>query len=810
MANNPFSIQADIGFDETQAGKSLETVLKKLKEGYKLKLSLDIGDLDKINRQLGGVSKELNKTFNLDTGQATESLKNMNEEMNRVDKRELKFVDDKQVEYVENIRKNLIETQKVVEEIKDGKVKSTKTTISEDYVKAHNELKKLQKQEFDIKGKMIGKDKEQTGELQKQLNVVQQYQSEIKNLTSSYNVNGKESFDKDLLREKTVLQSKLNMKQTEYINKQQEEKNNTSLMLDIYKRTKMAQVEVFKSQNKDGGFDSNKLEKLSGDISNINANNLKDFKNQTKEIDSAFKEIQSKAKIHSIDIKDTERIYKEMTNLQKDEFKIKRDLIGVDEKKKSELQKQLEIVREYQKEVSKTMNKYDIPNKQNFDKDLLREKNIEQSKLNVKQNEYNQQIKEEAIEVQKRTVSYQKEKLAKIEVFKSQNKDNSLYDADKLNKLSESVSNIKVDNLKDFKDQAKELDSVFKEIQLSTKVQNVDVKNTGDAYKELTKLQKDEFRIKRDSVGADKEKKVELQKQLEIVRERQKEMGKTVVKYDTSKKEDFNKDLLKERNIEQSKLNIKQNEYNQRLKEETLEVKRQIENYQKEKMAQVEVMKNRYKGLYDKNSTNELEKNIKNISADNLKDVKKEFQGINSEFKKVESNARISSKAIKSTQKDAISATEMIGNSIKKFTMWLVAGNISMMAMRFFKNGVKYVYDLNNALTEISVVTGRSQAQVQGLADSYGNLAKSLSVAKTETISSAIEFYRQGLSQNEVMERVATTTKFAKISNLDFRESAELLTATVNSMGKNIGNVTDVFIALGDATATSRIKCSSL
>ena len=35
MANNPFSIQADIGFDETQAGKSLETVLKKLKEGLK-------------------------------------------------------------------------------------------------------------------------------------------------------------------------------------------------------------------------------------------------------------------------------------------------------------------------------------------------------------------------------------------------------------------------------------------------------------------------------------------------------------------------------------------------------------------------------------------------------------------------------------------------------------------------------------------------------------------------------------------------------------------------------------------------------
>ena len=460
MAKNPFDVQINIDFNEAQAGEALDKALKRLKDGYKLKLSLDIDGLDKIAQQLKGVSKEATQTFNLDTTKATDSIREINKEMDRIDKKQFRFTDDEQVEYIENVRKNLIETQKVVENLNSNK---TKTTITEDYKKAYDELAKLQKQEFSIKEKMIGKNKEQT----------------------------------------------------------------------------------------------------------------------------------------------------------------------------TELQKQLDIVKQYQNDIGKTINKYNIPNK-----------------------------------------------------------------------------------------------------------------------------------------------------------------------------ESFNNDLLKARNIEQSKLNIKQNEYNQSLKEETMEVKRQIENYQKEKMAKVEVFKSRYKGLYDKDAVSGLEKSINNIKADNLKEVRSQFQGINAEFKKVEANAKSSANAIKSTQKDAISVSEMLGNSLKKFNLWLMVGNISVKMINVFKKGIKYSYDFNKALTEISVVTNQSQQRVERLADSYGRLSKEMSTLKEETIASTVEFYRQGLSQQEVLERVVTTTKFAKISNLDTRESAELLTATVNSMGKDIENVSDVFIILGDSTATSSEELS--
>ena len=159
MAKNPFDVQINIDFNEAQAGEALDKALKRLKDGYKLKLSLDIDGLDKIAQQLKGVSKEATQTFNLDTTKATDSIREINKEMDRIDKKQFRFTDDEQVEYIENVRKNLIETQKVVENLNNNK---TKTTITEDYKKAYDELTKLQKQEFSIKEKMIGKNKKQT------------------------------------------------------------------------------------------------------------------------------------------------------------------------------------------------------------------------------------------------------------------------------------------------------------------------------------------------------------------------------------------------------------------------------------------------------------------------------------------------------------------------------------------------------------------------------------------------------------------------------------------------------------------------
>lgn len=132
----------------------------------------------------------------------------------------------------------------------------------------------------------------------------------------------------------------------------------------------------------------------------------------------------------------------------------------------------------------------------------------------------------------------------------------------------------------------------------------------------------------------------------------------------------------------------------------------------------------------------------------------------------------------------------------------MAASTAFYQSLNFFKDGISYVNDLNKSLTEISIVTGQTQEQVAALGEEYNRLAQNMGVLTKDIAQATVEFYRQGLSQEEVMNRTAVATQYAKISALDFKRSAEILTATVNSMGVDITRASDVFSYLGDATAT--------
>ena len=77
-----------------------------------------------------------------------------------------------------------------------------------------------------------------------------------------------------------------------------------------------------------------------------------------------------------------------------------------------------------------------------------------------------------------------------------------------------------------------------------------------------------------------------------------------------------------------------------------------------------------------------------------------------------------------------------------------------------------------------------------------------MSVSSTEIAKAAVEFWRQGLDESQVEERLKYTTVYAKISALEFDEAAELMTAATNGMGVSAERVADVWAYLGDASAT--------
>jgi TP901 family phage tail tape measure protein len=151
----------------------------------------------------------------------------------------------------------------------------------------------------------------------------------------------------------------------------------------------------------------------------------------------------------------------------------------------------------------------------------------------------------------------------------------------------------------------------------------------------------------------------------------------------------------------------------------------------------------------------------------------------------------------------SLSTMEQLKQAFEKFPIWMIASTVFYQTVAFFREGIRYVNELNQSLTEISMVTGKTQEQVVQLGQAYADTAKNMGILTKDMVAGAVEFYRQGNSDAEVMEKLTTNVRFAKIANMDFKQSAEALTATVNGMNVDIERASDVMLTIGDATATS-------
>lgn len=156
-------------------------------------------------------------------------------------------------------------------------------------------------------------------------------------------------------------------------------------------------------------------------------------------------------------------------------------------------------------------------------------------------------------------------------------------------------------------------------------------------------------------------------------------------------------------------------------------------------------------------------------------------------------------------QGTATTTAEEIGvfaNTLKNMSMYFGGFMIFQQVFNSIKDGISTVNDLNKSLTEISIVTYQNQQQVAALGDSYNKLAQQMGVTTQDIAQEAAELYRQGLSADQVTQRMQVITEYAKISSLDTKTASEIITSAINSMGVSAQKAADTWAYMGDATAT--------
>jgi len=123
---------------------------------------------------------------------------------------------------------------------------------------------------------------------------------------------------------------------------------------------------------------------------------------------------------------------------------------------------------------------------------------------------------------------------------------------------------------------------------------------------------------------------------------------------------------------------------------------------------------------------------------------------------------------------------------------------------RILNETKQFVKQYNKTLTEIQMITLKSDDEMSTLGDSLIDKAKELKISVSEISQSAATLYRQGLSDEEVSDRLEVVSKFSKVSGTKVADATKLITVAMNTgLVSDPQIAADIVTALGDNAATN-------
>ena len=136
---------------------------------------------------------------------------------------------------------------------------------------------------------------------------------------------------------------------------------------------------------------------------------------------------------------------------------------------------------------------------------------------------------------------------------------------------------------------------------------------------------------------------------------------------------------------------------------------------------------------------------------------------------------------------------------------WFGFNEVINLTKRVVRDAVTEIKELDHIMTEISVVTEMTQADLWNQINTYGAIAEQYGVSTRGVYEVSQLWYQQGLQTHEVMNLTTETLKMAKIANLDYATATDYMTVALRGFKLEMSEantVTDVYSALAAATAS--------
>ena len=163
--------------------------------------------------------------------------------------------------------------------------------------------------------------------------------------------------------------------------------------------------------------------------------------------------------------------------------------------------------------------------------------------------------------------------------------------------------------------------------------------------------------------------------------------------------------------------------------------------------------------------------------------------------------------AVNSMGKDTIKFSQEIGVAIKRTIEWSLAMGAVYGSINQIKQGIAFINDLDESLTNIRIVSGMTAEETQNLAQQYNNLAKELGSTTQAVAQGSLEFIRQGKTIAETNELLRVSTMMSKLGDMEATQATEIVTSIMN--GFNL-EASDMMSVLDKLTQADNMAASSI
>lgn len=202
-------------------------------------------------------------------------------------------------------------------------------------------------------------------------------------------------------------------------------------------------------------------------------------------------------------------------------------------------------------------------------------------------------------------------------------------------------------------------------------------------------------------------------------------------------------------------------------------------------------------GFDDLGKNNGLGKAVKNFNTN----LSKNLQSSTSQVK----NFSEGFASIEGPIKRSETALDKFGRTLANSLRYNLVNNFVDGVLSKGQEVITFLEDVDENLTNIRIVSGKSQSEMAGFLETSMDTAKGLGSVTNDYLKASEIYYQQGLSTNEVIERTNATIQAANISNQSVSSTADQATAILNGFNVEASRtveVLDKIAQVGAGTAT--------